>query len=117
MFCEAFSLRRFEMLESEFKREFMHRVKARLRNVDLDFIHNTTDRSKPDMIILGPMFWAALEFKQRKNAKKRPNQSYHVERMNAKGYARFVYPENSERILEELVRLFDLMDPMYPVEM
>ena len=96
------------MLESQFKKQFKERVKARLRGVDLDFIENKgNDRSTPDLIILGSPMWAALEFKQRANSPARPNQPYHVERMDAKSYARFVYPANSEQVLDDLVWLFD----------
>ena len=97
------------MLEATFKQQFIDRVKVRLQDIDLDFIHlkAPSDRSKPDLVILGPLTWAALEFKRRKNAKRGPNQDYHVRRMNEKGFARFVYPSNQEEVMEELVRLFD----------
>ena len=95
------------MLESEFKKEFIERLRFRLRGIDLDFINTKPhNRSIPDLIILGTDIWAALEFKKAKNSKRQPNQEYHVERMNDKGYARFVYPSNSEEILGELERLF-----------
>ena len=99
------------MLESQFKKLFKERVKARLTGVDLDFIeNNTTNRSIPDLIILGSPMWAALEFKSNSRSKTQPNQSYHVERMNAKSYARFVYPANSEEVLDDLVWLFNPME-------
>ena len=96
------------MLESQFKKEFKERIKSRLRGIDLDFIeNNTTNRSIPDLVILGSPVWAALEFKRTSRSKAQPNQPYHVARMDKKSYARFIYPSNSEEILEELVRLFD----------
>ena len=95
------------MLESQFKKEFKERLKARLMGIDLDFIENKgNNRSTPDLIILGSPMWAALEFKISTTASIRPNQPYHVERLNAKSYARFVYPANSEEVLDELVWLF-----------
>ena len=95
------------MLESEFKKEFIERIRSRLPEVDLDFIHTKPyNRSKPDLVILGPIRWATLEFKKTKRSKQQPNQEYHILRMDAKGYARFVYPSNSEEVLDELERLF-----------
>lgn len=96
------------MLESDFKREFLQRVEARIgTKTPLDYIHTKPyNRSMPDLVILGENRWAALEFKKSARAKHRPNQDYHVDRLNAKCYARFVYPENGEEVLNELERLF-----------
>ena len=95
------------MLESEFKKLVKQRIKYRFASLVLDFIeplgHN---RSMPDLIILGPRVWAALEFKRAKDSPLRPNQLYHVMRMKEKGYATFIFPENLEEVLDELERLF-----------
>lgn len=95
------------MLESEFKRSFKLRLKVRLLGIDLDFIENKNNaRSTPDLIILGSPMWVALEFKTSARAKRQPNQSYHIQRMDQKSYARFVYPSNVEEVLDELEELF-----------
>lgn len=97
------------MLESDFKRQFIELLKARMRkhNVpDLDFINVENQRGMPDLVILGVGVWAALEFKRRKNARHRPNQDYNIERLSQKGYARFIWPEACEEVLDELERLF-----------
>ena len=93
------------MLERQFKRRAIQDIKDRLPEVDLDFIESD-NRSMPDIYILGPVIWAALEFKTSEKASRRPNQEWHIHRLNAKGYARFVYPENLEEVLDELERLF-----------
>jgi len=96
-----------EMLESDFKKYFIDSIKARFAAFDLDFINTKPhNRSIPDLIILGPNVWAALEFKKSKRAKRQPNQKYHVDRMNGKGFARFVYPSNASEVLHDLERLF-----------
>ena len=95
------------MLESEFKKQFINRLKAQLQGVDLDFVNTKPyNRSMPDLIILGPNVWAALEFKKSEHTSRQPNQEYHILRLLNKGYARFVYPSNSEEVLNELERLF-----------
>lgn len=56
----------------------------------------------PDLLILYGSHWAALEVKISKEASHRPNQDYYIKTMHAMSYAKFVYPENYEDILDEL---------------
>ena len=96
-----------KMLEREFKKSAKNAIRYKFSNLDLDFIEGQPDsRSMPDLIILGPQVWAALEFKRSEDAPHRPNQGYHISRLNKKGYARFVYPENLEEVLDDLEVLF-----------
>ena len=94
------------MKESKFKEQAKKRIFNRLLGVDIDYIEPTGPRSFPDIVILGPRYWAALEFKQSEDASHQPNQDYHVERLNNKGFAMFVFPENLEVVLDELEKLF-----------
>ena len=94
-------------LETIFKKRFIAQIRLRLCGVDLDFIHTQpNNRSMPDTLILGPLYWAALEFKRSEDADRQPNQEYHVDRLMERGYASFVYPENVEEVLDDLERLF-----------
>ncbi len=95
------------MLESEFLYHLKQRIIDRFPNLDLDFIEpNPRQRSMPDLIILAPFVWAALEAKRSEDASHRPNQDHHIERLNRKGYASFVFPGNLEEVLDELEVLF-----------
>jgi hypothetical protein len=91
------------MLESEFKQLLM----ARLRKEFPGCIILKNDPAFllgfPDWIILFGSRWAALEVKRNRLSHHQPNQSYWVELSNDMGaYASFIYPENMEKIVNEL---------------
>ena len=60
----------------------------------------------PDLLILYNNKWAMLENKKSKNAHKQPNQDYYVELFDNMSFARFVYPENMDEVLDELYLYF-----------
>lgn len=60
----------------------------------------------PDLLVLYKNKWASLENKKNANATHQPNQDYYVEKMNDMSFARFVYPENKDLVLEELEHHF-----------
>lgn len=60
----------------------------------------------PDLLVLYKNKWASLENKKNVNAKHQPNQDYYVNKMNDMSFARFVYPENKDLVLEELEHHF-----------
>lgn len=60
----------------------------------------------PDILVLYGSTWFSLENKRSKNAPKRPNQEYYVDKMNQMSFSRFIYPENKEEILDELYQAF-----------
>ena len=94
------------MKENKFQSEFIKELKREfpgcivLKN-DPNYIQGI-----PDTLILYKDKWAALELKRNKKATHRPNQDYYVKLMNQMSYAKFVYPENKEEILNELQRTF-----------
>lgn len=60
----------------------------------------------PDLLILFNHRWAALECKRSAKATRRPNQEYYVNKMAGMSYAAFIYPENKEKIMQELCTAF-----------
>lgn len=56
----------------------------------------------PDLLMLYKNKWCSFECKRSATASHRPNQDYFVNKMNDMSFARFVYPENKDEVLEEL---------------
>ena len=82
-------------------------VKDRLPQAEM-YEPKTHRRSSPDLIILVPGGWAALEFKRDEDAEEQANQSLVIDRLSAKGYAKIVYPVTALEVLDELENLFPL---------
>lgn len=60
----------------------------------------------PDLTILFNEHWALLECKRSENEPHRPNQDYYVNKGDRMSFARFIYPENKEEVLDELQQAF-----------
>lgn len=60
----------------------------------------------PDLTIFYNDHWAVLECKKNRTASHRPNQDYYVKKMDGMSFARFIYPENKEEIINELQQAF-----------
>lgn len=94
-------------LESKFQKELIDEVKERypgcvaLKN-DSSYIQGF-----PDWTILYKDKWAVLEVKKERGAHKQPNQEYYVNKLNEMGgFSRFVFPENKDKVLEDMDALF-----------
>ena len=62
----------------------------------------------PDLTIFFNNKWATLEVKKSANASHQPNQDHYVNKMNQMSFARFIYPENKEEVLNELQQTFGI---------
>ena len=56
----------------------------------------------PDLLVLWNNNWAMLECKKSAKAKHRPNQDYYIDLMNRMSFASFIFPENEEKVLNEM---------------
>lgn len=60
----------------------------------------------PDLTILYGPYWAVLEVKASREARLQPNQEYYVEQLDNMSFSAFIYPENEEKVLNELQLAF-----------
>lgn len=61
----------------------------------------------PDLTVLYKDKWAVLECKKGKNEHHQPNQDHYVEKLNEMSYSSFIFPENKEKVLNELEQTFE----------
>ena len=92
------------MLESKFQRELIEELEGMFPGALI--FKNETKQGLPDLTILYGMNWALLECKKSEHAGHRPNQDYYVERADRMSFARFIYPENKQEVLDELQQAF-----------
>lgn len=60
----------------------------------------------PDLLILFRNKWALLECKKSKDAKARPNQKYYVAWADRNSFGSFIYPENRDQVIKDLLHFF-----------
>lgn len=60
----------------------------------------------PDLSVFYGDKWAMLECKKNAEASHQPNQDHYISVANAMGYAAFIYPENKNKVMEELKQHF-----------
>jgi len=89
--------------ESSFQHNLIFEIKERLPGSyvlknDAGYLQGV-----PDLLVLYEDKWATLECKRDAKASHRPNQDYHVDKMNKMSFSRFIFPENKEEVLDEMV--------------
>jgi len=94
------------MLESDFQSKLIKELKSRFPGCEVLKNDSNYIQGVCDLIILFGNKWAMLEVKANATAKRQLNQEYYVKRYNKMSYAAFIYPENKEKILNELEQSF-----------
>ena len=92
--------------ENEFKRKLKKEIKNMFPGCIVTELDPGDIQGIPDLLILYKNKWATLENKRNENADHQPNQDYYVDKMNKMSFSRFIYPENKEKVLEELKENF-----------
>jgi hypothetical protein len=94
------------MLESKYQTEFLDKLRTIFAGCIILKNNASYLQGVPDWIILYCNKWATLEIKRTICAHKQPNQAHYVNRMNNMSYSAFVYPENEQQIILELIEHF-----------
>lgn len=98
-------------LESEFQAKLKKELKTLFPGCIVTKLDSGDIQGIPDLLILFNNKWATLECKKSAKASHRPNQNYYVDMMNKMSFSRFIYPENKEEVLNELVSVFKTQKP------
>lgn len=93
-----------KQLESEFQSDLIDELEQALPGALI--FKNECRQGFPDLTILYKNHWALLECKAYEKASHRPNQDYYVEQANQMSFARFIFPENKQEVLDELYQTF-----------
>jgi len=97
------------MKESRFQSLLIKEIQRRYpESVVLKIGQNGTGKQGfPDLLILFRDTWAALEVKKSRTAHRQPNQDRRIHSLNDMAFARFIYPENKQEVLDDLERAFE----------
>lgn len=91
-------------LERDFQHQLIRDLESRYPGAIVKKVE--VQQGFPDLLILWKERWAMLECKRNQNASHRPNQDYYVRLLDEMSFARFIYPENKEVVLDDLDRFF-----------
>ena len=96
------------MLEKDFQAKVILEIKEMLPDCFiLKCDGSNTPQGFPDILIINGNKWAVLEFKKSEKDRYsksgvRPNQEYYISRLGTMSFAKFIYPENKEDVLNGL---------------
>lgn len=94
-------------LESEFQKELIDEIKKTYPGCFVMKNDSGYIQGVPDWTILYKDKWAVLEAKKNAKASHQPNQDYYVDKLDQMSFSRFIYPENKEKVMNELREIFD----------
>ena len=94
------------MLEKDFQSKLINTLNDRFKGCIVLKNDSGYKQGIPDLLILYKNKWAALECKRTGSSSIRPNQDYYVTKMDGMSFARFIFPDNEEDVLNELEQAF-----------
>ena len=93
-------------LERDFQSRLVKELHKRFNGCIVTKLDSSYIQGIPDLLILYQDKWAVLECKRSPNAIHQPNQDYYVDILGEMSFAKFIYPENKEEVLNELEQAF-----------
>lgn len=98
--------KRMSVKESSFQKHLLSRLRALLPGCVVLKNDPTYIQGFPDLLVLYGDRWIALECKRSATASHQPNQDFYIQKLGEMSFARFVYPENEEEVLDEIQQAF-----------
>lgn len=95
-----------QVLERKFQKNLIKEIKEKFPNCIVCKMDANYIQGVPDLLILIGNTWASLEVKRDQHAPHRPNQDYYVNLMNNMSFSRFIFPQNKEKVLNEMESTF-----------
>lgn len=95
------------MKESEYQAKLIKKIKGMFPDCIVSKEDSSYRQGVPDLLILYNDKWATLEVKVSEDADHQPNQDYYVDKMNHMSFSRFIFPENEDEVLNELILFFN----------
>lgn len=97
------------MLEEEYQVELVGRIESLFPGCRI--VHNKPrhpgyTQGFPDLTIFYQGHYAYLEVKRSARSAKQPNQQYYIDLLSQETFARFIFPENEEEVLDALQNAF-----------
>lgn len=95
--------------ENKYQSELIKRIVQRFPEAQVLKNDEQYLQGIPDLTILHPKGWAALEVKrdEKELNSLQPNQQHYVDKLNGMRFAAFIYPSNEEEVLDALQRSFE----------
>ena len=99
------------MIESEYQQKLREKIEIIFPNSIVLKNDPNYIQGFPDLLILYKKKWAVLEVKRdiseiSKNTSSIRNQKYYIQILDQMSFARFIYPQNEEEVLNELQQTF-----------
>lgn len=94
------------MRENKFQSDLVKEIKERYPGCIVLKNDPCNKKGIPDLTVLYEKKWGCLECKKEEDAGHRPGQDNYISRMDKMSFARFIYPENKEDVLNEMDKAF-----------
>ena len=93
--------------ENAFQKELIKEIRSRGDGIDILKNDANYMQGVPDLSLFYNNKWAMLEVKRSQDEKHQPNQDYYVEHFDKMSFARFIFPENKEDVLNAMGEFFE----------
>lgn len=93
--------------ERDFQGDLIKEITTRMPDAIVMKNNPNYKQGFPDLVVYKGDSWGMLECKRGPNEPFQPNQEFYIDLLNKMSFARVIYPENKEEVLNELQRSFE----------